>query len=101
MHWVGQVIVKLLLNIYKSLDKQWAASVGVDVLNLVKSMQEVQGQEQQEMQKAQQLELTKQQGQFASAPINDPSKNPKLLESNDPEQREIDAAQGNEEAAAI
>jgi hypothetical protein len=101
---LGQTMGPEVLFKYVNADevaKRFAASVGVDVLNLVKSMEEIQGQEQQEMEKAQQMELTKQQGQFASAPMNDPSKNPKLLESNDPEQREIDAAQGNEEAAEI
>ena len=101
---LGQTMGPEVLFKYVNADevaKRFAASVGVDVLNLVKSMEEVQGAEQQEMQKAEQLELTKQQGQFASAPMNDPSKNPKLLESNDPEQREIQQQQGTEEAATV
>ena len=41
-------------------------------------MQEVQAEQSAAMQQQQQLELTKQAGQLASAPINDPSKNPQL-----------------------
>ena len=58
--------------------KRLAAAQGIDVLNLVKSMQEVQQQEAAAMQQQQQMELAKQAGQLASAPINDPSKNPQL-----------------------
>ena len=58
--------------------KRLAAAQGIDVLNLVKTMQEVQQQEAVAMQQQQQMELAKQAGQLASAPINDPSKNPQL-----------------------
>jgi len=58
--------------------KRLAAAQGIDVLNLVKTMQEVQDQQTQAMEQQQQMELTKQVGQLASAPANDPSKNPEL-----------------------
>jgi hypothetical protein len=58
--------------------KRLAASQGIDVLNLVKSMQDVQAETQQQQQMAQQMELTKQAGQLASAPMMDPTKNPNL-----------------------
>jgi hypothetical protein len=58
--------------------KRLAAAQGIDVLNLVKTMQEVQDQQAQAMEQQQQMELTKQAGQLASAPANDPSKNPEL-----------------------
>jgi hypothetical protein len=58
--------------------KRLAAAQGIDVLNLVRSMQDVQAEQQAAMQQQQQLELTKQAGQLASAPMNDPSKNPQL-----------------------
>ena len=58
--------------------KRLAAAQGIDVLNLVRSMQEVQAEQAAAMQQQQQLELTKQAGQLASAPMNDPSKNPQL-----------------------
>ena len=56
--------------------KRLAASQGIDVLNLVKSTEDIQAEEQQAMQQQQQMELTKQAGQLASAPVNDPSKYP-------------------------
>ena len=60
--------------------KRLAAAQGIDVLNLVKSMQEVQADMQQQMQQQQQMELTKQAGQFASSPMADPTKNPQAME---------------------
>ena len=45
--------------------KRLAAAQGIDVLNLVKSMQEVQQEQQQSMQAQAQMELTQQAGQFA------------------------------------
>jgi len=60
--------------------KRLAAAQGIDVLNLVKSQQQIQGEMQQQMQQAQQMELTKQAGQFASAPMADPTKNPQVME---------------------
>jgi hypothetical protein len=58
--------------------KRLAAAQGIDVLNLIKSMQDVQAETQQQQQMAQQMELTKQAGQLASAPMMDPTKNPNL-----------------------
>ena len=57
-----------------------AAAGGIDVLNLVKTQQQLQQEKQQNLQMQQQLELTKQEGEFARAPMNDPSKNPALQE---------------------
>jgi hypothetical protein len=56
--------------------KRLATAQGIDVLNLVKSMSDIQGEMQQQQQQAAQMELTKQAGQFASAPMMDPTKNP-------------------------
>jgi len=58
--------------------KRLAAAQGIDVLNLVKTQEQVQGemQEQQEMQAQQ--SLVDQAGQFASSPLADPTKNPQL-----------------------
>lgn len=55
--------------------KRLAAAQGIDVLNLVKSMEQRQGEMQQQMQQEQEMELTKQTGQMLSAPIADPTKN--------------------------
>jgi hypothetical protein len=56
--------------------KRLATAQGIDVLNLVKGMQEVESEMQQQQQAAEQMEMTKQAGQLASAPVNDPTKNP-------------------------
>lgn len=69
-----------------------AAAGGIDVLNLVKTQQQLEQEKQQNLQMQEQLELSKQQGQLASAPINDPSKNPAL-------QEELSNESANETAA--
>jgi len=71
--------------------KRLATAQGIDVLNLVKSLQEVQGQVQQQQQQMAQQELIKQAGQFASAPMADPTKNPQAMEM-------MNGLTGNEEA---
>ena len=58
--------------------KRLAAAQGIDVLNLVKSMEEVQQERQQAQEQAMQMEGQKQQAAMASSPMNDPSKNPAL-----------------------
>ena len=58
--------------------KRLAASQGIDVLNLVKSMQEIQGQEQQAQQMAMQQQQQDQQIAMMKTPMMDPSKNPAL-----------------------
>ena len=60
--------------------KRLAAAQGIDVLNLVRSMQEVQ-QEQAAMQEQQmQMQAAQMQVDAMKAPINDPSKNPELAQ---------------------
>ena len=58
--------------------KRLAASQGIDVLNLVKSMEEIQGQEQQAQQMAMQQQQQDQQIAMMKTPMMDPSKNPAL-----------------------
>ena len=60
--------------------KRLAAAQGIDVLNLVKSMEQQQQEQQAAMQQQAQMLLTKQAGQFMNAPIADPSKNPDAAE---------------------
>jgi len=60
--------------------KRLAASQGIDVLNLVKSMETQQQEAQQQQEASQQMELTKQAGQFANSPMADPTKNPNAEE---------------------
>ena len=58
--------------------KRLAAAQGIDVLNLVKSMQELQAEQQQAQQAQQQQSMMEQVPNMAKAPIFDPSKNPAL-----------------------
>ena len=60
--------------------KRLAASQGIDILNLVRTMEEIQGEAQQQQQQAMAVEQGKIDAQMASAPMNDPSKNPQLAE---------------------
>jgi len=59
--------------------KRLAAAQGIDVLNLVKSLEEQQAEQAQAEATQMQSELVKQAGQFASAPAMDPSKNPEAI----------------------
>ena len=61
--------------------KRLAAAQGIDVLNLVKTQEQVQGEMEQEQQMAQQQSLVDQAGQFASSPLADPTKNQLLGEA--------------------
>ena len=55
--------------------KRLAAAQGIDVLNLVKTPETMQAEQQQAQQQMQQQELLKQAGQLAGTPMMDPSKN--------------------------
>ena len=59
--------------------KRLAAAQGIDVLNLVKGMEQIQNEQAQAAQAQQMQSLTDQVGQLASTPLMDPSKNPDLL----------------------
>jgi len=56
--------------------KRLAVAQGIDILNLVRGMEEVQQERQQAVQQAQQVELQKAQ---MGSPMMDPSKNPAIL----------------------
>ena len=60
--------------------KRLATSQGIDVLNLVKTQQQVMGDMQQQQQQAAQQSLVDQAGQLAGAPMMDPTKNPQAQE---------------------
>ena len=60
--------------------KRLAASQGIDVLNLVRSMDEVQGERQQQMQQQMLLEQQKMSVDAMKTPMMDPSKNPEMAE---------------------
>ena len=55
--------------------KRLAAAQGIDVLNLVKTEQQLAQEQQAQQQQAAQQSLVDQAGQLASAPMLDPSKN--------------------------
>ena len=61
--------------------KRLAAAQGIDILNLVKSMDERNEEQAQAMQAQQAMSLTDQAGKLAGTPLMDPSKNPDLGET--------------------
>jgi len=61
--------------------KRLAAAQGIDVLNLVKTPEQIQQEQQQQQQQMASQELTKQAGQFANAPTMDPDKNPDAIDA--------------------
>ena len=61
--------------------KRLAAAQGIDVLNLIKSVQEQQQDQQQMAAQQMQQSLLDQAGQFSNGPMMDPTKNPDALEA--------------------
>jgi len=59
--------------------KRLAAAQGIDVLNLVKTQEQIQEEMMQQQQMQAQQALVQQAGQLAGAPMIDPSKNPEAL----------------------
>ena len=64
--------------------KRLAAAQGIDVLNLVQSMQDIQAKEQQAQQMAMQQQQTENQTAMMKTPMMDPSKNPALIGQQQP-----------------
>ena len=60
--------------------KRLAAAQGIDILNLLKTMDERNAEQEQAMQAQQMQSLTAHAGQLAGTPLMDPSKNPELVE---------------------
>jgi hypothetical protein len=81
--------------------KRLAAAQGIDVLNLVKSVDEMRQEQQQNLEAQKEMLLTKQVGQLAGTPVMDPSKNPQAMEmilggnETQPPTSEQEAASGN------
>ena len=69
----------------EELIKRLAAAQGIDVLNLVKTMQDRQQEQQQATEQQMAMERIKQEPNMAKAPMNDPSKNPALAAQLAPE----------------
>ena len=55
-----------------------AAAQGIDVLNLIKTQQQIDQEMQAQMQAQQQQSLVQQAGKLAGTPMMDPSKNPAM-----------------------
>ena len=64
--------------------KRLAAAQGIDILNLVKTEQQMQQELEQQQQAQAQQSLVDQAGQMASSPLADPTKNPQLLPDEEP-----------------
>ena len=60
--------------------KRLAAAQGIDVLNLIKTNEQLAADKQQATQERAQQSLVEQTGQLAGTPLMDPSKNPELAE---------------------
>ena len=60
--------------------KRLAAAQGIDVLNLVKSVDEMKQEQMDNMSMQKDMMLTQQIGQLAKTPLMDPSKNPQAME---------------------
>ena len=73
--------------------KRLAAAQGIDVLNLVKGMEERQQEQQQQQDQAMQMEQMKQAPNLLKTPIMDPSKNPQLAEELGPVAEQEDLPQ--------
>ena len=61
--------------------KRLAAAQGIDVLNLVKTPDQMQSDKEEQMQMMTNKSLVDQAGQLAGTPVLDPSKNPDALET--------------------
>ena len=64
--------------------KRLAAAQGIDILNLVKTEQQMQQEMQMQQQAQAQQSLVDQAGQMVSSPLADPSKNPSLVPEEPP-----------------
>ena len=61
-----------------------AAAQGIDVLNLVKTEQQIQEEMAAAQQAQQQQSLVDQAGQLAGTPLMDPQKNPQMMPEEEP-----------------
>ena len=64
--------------------KRLAAAQGIDVLNLVKTEQQIQEEMAAAQQAQQQQSLVDQAGQLAGTPLMDPQKNPQMMPEEEP-----------------
>jgi len=98
---IAQTLGPEALATYLNLDeavKRLAAAQGIDALNLVKSISQVEQEQAQQMEQAQEMELVKQTGNLAKAPLLDPSKNPDLMNQQNGQTNPDQAAAAQQEA---
>jgi len=79
---IAQTLGPEALMTYVNVDeavKRLAAAQGIDVLNLVKSVSQIQQEQGQQQEQAMQMEQLKQAPNIAKAPLMDPTKNPQLM----------------------
>jgi len=98
---IAQTLGPEALGTYLNLDeavKRLAAAQGIDALNLVKSISQVEQEEAQQIEQAQEMELVKQTGNLAKAPMLDPSKNPELMNQQNGQTNPDQAAAVQQEA---
>jgi len=72
---VGPEALQKLINPIEAI-KRLAAAQGIDVLNLVKTPDEIESEKEQLVQEQTNMSLVNQAGQFANSPAADPSKQP-------------------------
>ena len=77
---MGPEALQTFLNADEAI-KRLAAAQGIDILNLVKSVDERNAEQDAAQQQMQQAAMLQQAGQFASSPMMDPSKNPQAIEA--------------------
>jgi hypothetical protein len=78
--------------------KRLAAAQGIDVLNLVKSVDEMKQEQMQNMDMQKEMILTQQVGQLAKTPLMDPSKNPQAMEMINGQSSPVPPTTGQEQA---
>lgn len=61
--------------------KRLAAAQGIDILNLVKTQEQIDGAKQQAMDQQKEMSLTDQTAALAGTPLMDPSKNPQMQQN--------------------
>lgn len=80
--------------------KRFAAAKGIDMLNLVKTQDQVGQEREEQFNKAKELELTKQTAALASSPIADPSKNPQFAANIGQQTNQVDTGEADQTGAA-
>lgn len=76
---LGPEVISQNVNVNEAI-KRLAAAQGIDVLNLVKTMEDIENEKQQAIQQQNQQTMLSQVGQLGRMPLLDPQKNPQAME---------------------